>query len=101
MRSAHITRRQAEAALGELDADVSALQEQVATSFDLGFEVDRVVEVVDLELTADERTAMLRFLHDFTDSHRTHSTRRRAGREMLRSLPTRIAPQVAAESEAA
>jgi hypothetical protein len=101
MRPAHITRRQAEAAFGELDTDVSALQEQVATSFDLGFEVDRVVEIVDLELTAEEHAAMLRFLHDFTDTRRAHRTRRRASREMLRALPGRIAPTVAAKSEAA
>jgi hypothetical protein len=101
MRSAHITRRQAEAAFGELDADVSALQQEVATALELSFEIDRVVEVVDLELTAEEQAAMVRFLHDFTDTRRAHRTRRRASREMLRALPGRIVPSAAAEGEAA
>jgi hypothetical protein len=85
MRPAHITRFQAEAAFDGTDADVSALQADVATAYDLAeLRFDHVIEDVELELTADEHTAMLKFLHGDDQAHRT---RRRTGRTALRSLP--------------
>jgi hypothetical protein len=101
MRSAHITRRQAEAAFGGLDADVSALQEGVAMRFDVDGRhgIDEVVESVELVLTAEEQAEMFRFLHGFTDQRRARRTNRRAGRSALRSLSAGVA--VAGTGEAA
>jgi hypothetical protein len=106
MRTAHITRRQAEALADVMDADVSAVQEHAVLSFERAEiesdeHLDHLAQDVDMELTADEHEAMLRFLHDFTDCQSAHRTRRRAGREVLRSLPGQIVPSAAAEIEAA
>jgi hypothetical protein len=62
MRSAHITRRQAEALLDGLDTDdVFAVQEEVVMSSDRAelersAELDRMLEELDRELIAAERT---------------------------------------------
>jgi hypothetical protein len=87
MRSAHITRRQAEAAFDGLDADVSALQGEVAVSFDrYQIEIDRLIEEVDRELAAEERTATVRLIHSFTDRQRAQRACRRANRVVLGRL---------------
>jgi Spy/CpxP family protein refolding chaperone len=106
MRSAHISHRQAEAAHEGFDADVSAAQERAELLFDLtsadGFEfADHAVQGVELELTADEQRAMFDFLHDFTDGRRAHRTRRRSGREALRSLPRLVTAPVVDDTAAA
>jgi hypothetical protein len=88
MRSAHITRRQAEAAFDGLDADVSALQEGVARAFDVdgGYGIDDVGEPVELVLTAREQIEMHRLLHDDTDQAPGWHSSRRAGRLVVRPL---------------
>jgi hypothetical protein len=103
MRSAHITRRQAEAAFGGLDADVSALQEGVATAFDVdgGYGIDEVVESVELVLTAQEQIEMHRFLHEGIDQSRARRSIRRAGRSVLRSLSAGVDATADADEVAA
>jgi hypothetical protein len=90
MRSAHITRRQAEGTFSELDADVTAVQEAAALAFeraklDVSAELDAMAESIEIELTADEQAALHDFLHDFTDQRAASRTTRRARRELLRS----------------
>jgi len=90
MRSAYITRRQAEGAFSELDADVAAVQEAAALVFeraelDMSAELDTMAETIEIELTADEQAALHDFLHDFTDQRAASRTTRRARRELLRS----------------
>ncbi|QFU94077.1 hypothetical protein [Amycolatopsis sp. YIM 10] len=96
MRSAHISRRRAEASCDGFDwDDVSAVQEAAALSFermeiDRDAELDRLAQTTELELTEDEQAAMYAFLHGFNDARRTHRSRRRSGREVLRSLPVQV-----------
>jgi hypothetical protein len=90
MRSAYITRRQAEGTFSELDADVTAVQEAAALAFervelDLDADLDTMAETIEIELTADEQAALHDFLHDFTDQRAASRTTRRARRELLRS----------------
>ncbi|MEV4604908.1 hypothetical protein AB0K15_47140 [Amycolatopsis sp. NPDC049253] len=47
--------------------------------------IDALIEQVDLDLAADEFAAEAAFRCDFTDQRRASRTRRRAGRELLRS----------------
>ncbi|MFI9449209.1 hypothetical protein [Amycolatopsis sp. NPDC052450] len=63
--------------------------------------IDALLEQVDRELAADEHAASAAFLYDFTDQRRASRTRRRAGREALRSLPTRLPITRQAGTEAA
>ncbi|MCU1685762.1 MAG: hypothetical protein JWQ81_6501 [Amycolatopsis sp.] len=103
MRSAHITtRRQAEGSFSVFDADVSDLQEYVATFYDT-YEpsIDQLVEEIDRELAAGRRAESARRLIDLTDRQTPRRTHRRAGRAALRSLPTRVTPLTGAEAEVA
>ncbi|WP_232376380.1 hypothetical protein [Amycolatopsis aidingensis] len=52
-------------------------------------EIERVIEEVDRELVAEERSAMVRVSHDFADPQQARRAARRAGRAVLRSLPVR------------
>lgn len=63
--------------------------------------IDALLEEVDRELAADEHAASAAFLYDFTDQRRATRTRRRAGREALRSLPSRLPISGPAATEAA
>lgn len=96
MRSAHITRRQAEASFDGLDADVSAVQAAAVIGLDYldttgeEREIDALIASVDRELAAEAETAIARVTHSFTDARSAHRTSRRAGRTVLRSLPARI-----------
>jgi hypothetical protein len=97
MRSAHITRRQAEASFDGLDADVSAVQAAAATALDcLSWEgeeereIDALMASVDQKLAAEAEAAIVRVTHSFTDSRSAHRASRRAGRTVLRALPTHL-----------
>ncbi|ASR34033.1 hypothetical protein BAY61_02435 [Prauserella marina] len=109
MRSAHISRRQAEASFDGLDADVFAVQDAAARASDYtGYtdeerEIDALIASVDEELAAATLAASVRVTHSFTDTRRAHRTNRRADRTVLRSLPTRfdLGEVASSESEAA
>jgi hypothetical protein len=101
MRSAHISRRSAEFAYDGTDEfDVLAVQESAALAFDR-LELDTAVEKIELSLTAAELAAMNDYLHDFRDQRGAGRRQRRAGRTVLRSLPTRAPVARVVEGEAA
>jgi hypothetical protein len=88
MRSAHITRRQAEALLDGLaaDEDVFAVQEEEAMRVERD-EVDRLVEEVDRDLAVAPLAESARgHLRGVRPARRA---RRRASRVRVRSLPVR------------
>jgi parvulin-like peptidyl-prolyl isomerase len=64
-------------------------------------ELDRMLEELDRELIAAERTEAARLLVNVTDQRSPRRSRRRAGRSVLRSLPVRLSPSELGESEAA
>jgi hypothetical protein len=88
MRSAHITRRQAEAAFDGLDADedVFALQEEVVMRAERA-EIERLIESVELELASERLAESARVRLDGPRS--ASRARRRSERVALRSLPHR------------
>lgn len=100
MRTAQISRRQAEASF-DVEAsedDIFAAQWWAATSFEREqiareseMEIDRLIEEVDRELAAEARVEGARLLLDLTDQRRPRRARRRAERVALRALPTQIA----------
>ncbi|MFE3175553.1 hypothetical protein ACFXPA_26280 [Amycolatopsis sp. NPDC059090] len=63
--------------------------------------IDALLQEVYGELEAEEHAAEAAFLCDLTDQTRAHRSRRRAGRTVLRSLPTRVQVTAAFEGEAA
>jgi hypothetical protein len=63
--------------------------------------IDALLQDVDRELAADAAAAAAEFRCDFNDQVRTSRSRRRAGREVLRSLPARVQAVTAFEGEAA
>ena len=52
--------------------------------------IDALLEEVDRELAADKFAAEAAYRFDFNDQRRVSRARRRAGREALRALPTRV-----------
>jgi endonuclease/exonuclease/phosphatase family metal-dependent hydrolase len=100
MRPAHTTRRQIEAAFDGLDFDIFAAQEADSVRSERE-EIDRLIEEVDRELMASQRTATVQLTHVFTDQRRARRGNRRSDRTLLRSLPTRLHVTDAARSEAA
>jgi hypothetical protein len=64
-------------------------------------EIDRLLEDVDRELAAQERTEKVQLAHRFTDQVRARRMHRRADREVLRALPVRIEVPPELGSEAA
>ncbi|PXY26733.1 hypothetical protein BAY59_19000 [Prauserella coralliicola] len=97
MRSAHISRRQAEAQFAGMDADyddVFAVQAHVAQHADAVelaelAEVHALLDELDAELEAAEHAALIR-VPRFTDPQRAGRSRRRSERSALRSLPVRL-----------
>jgi len=71
------------------DETVSAVQEEEAMAAEVA-EIDRLIDEVDRELAAQERTESLRLTRRFTDARRMRRARRRADHEVLRTLPTRL-----------
>ncbi|MFI6026381.1 hypothetical protein [Amycolatopsis magusensis] len=91
MRSAHISRRWAEAELDGFDwDDVSGVQEAAALAFER-FEIatdadmDELVQSTELVLTANEQAELNAFLYGTAGARDAHRTRRRTARELLRS----------------
>lgn len=107
MRSAHITRRAAEASFDGMDVDVSAVQAAAATALDyMDYTdeergIDALIASVDRELATAMAAATMRVTHTFTDARRANRSHRRTGRTVLRSLPSRLDVTVASEGEAA
>lgn len=110
MRTAHTSRRQAEASFGYVatEDEVFAVQqgavmgfEHEAVAIESEWEIDRLLEEVDRELVAEERAEGVRLLLDVTDQRRPRRARRRAERVALRALPTRIAVSELIEGQAA
>lgn len=64
-------------------------------------EVDALLESVDRELVADERTETVRITRDTVGQVRARRARRRADRVALRSLPVRLIAVDALEGEVA
>lgn len=101
MRSARISRRQAEAMCDGLvdDYDVLAVQEDIAMLLERD-EIDRYLDDVERSLEQEAREA-----HDrvprFNDRPRAERAHRRADRAVLRALPSRVAVPAEFESEAA
>lgn len=113
MRTGYTTRRQAEAAFEGLDVDendVSARQDGLAAAFsaaELGqssddeADIDRLLEQIDRELAAEQRTESYRITRDFTDQRQARRAHRRAARLALRSLPTQLDSPDSSAGEAA
>ncbi|PRX43846.1 hypothetical protein B0I33_1139 [Prauserella shujinwangii] len=101
MKTGQITDRQAREVVDlAVDVDVCAAQE-VDVRYAERDEIERLIEEVDREIAAEQRTASVRLSHEFTDQRRAWRSVRRAEREALRSLPARLDVAVVAESEAA
>ncbi|SFK52707.1 hypothetical protein SAMN05421835_12370 [Amycolatopsis sacchari] len=92
-----MSRRQAEALFGELDADydeVFAVQGEAARRADAVelaelAELSALLDELDAELEAAEQVAAVR-VPRFIDPQRAGRSRRRVERSVLRSLPTRL-----------
>lgn len=107
MRSAHITRRQAEAMTDGLDTDdVFAVQEEVfmrseRVELERSAETDRLLEQFERELIAAQRAEQARLRVVATGQQGPRRSRRRADRVMLRSLPSRLPMAEVLDGEAA
>ncbi|MGY6656466.1 hypothetical protein ACXIZN_30295 [Amycolatopsis sp. TRM77291] len=105
MRSAHISRRQAEASFDGLEFDVSAVQAAAPMAWDFleytdeEREVDALIASVDAELAAATAAADVRVTHSFTDVRRATRSERRSGRTVLRALPSLLDTTAATSSE--
>lgn len=71
------------------DETVSAVHEEEAMAAEVA-EIDRLIDEVDRELAAQERTESVRVSRAFPDARRMRRARRRADRELLRALPQRL-----------
>lgn len=94
MRSAYMSRRQAEALFDGMDIEfdaVSAVQAEAVVHGDgeLSREVWDLLDGLAAELAADEFAALAR-VPRFTDREHAARTHRRAVRVSLRSLPVRL-----------
>ncbi|HJQ48294.1 MAG TPA: hypothetical protein VJ870_18525 [Amycolatopsis sp.] len=101
MRSAHISRRQAEAHFDGLDDDYDAFafQEHEGLRAERD-EIERYVEDMERALAREEREALSR-VPRFNDRSRVRRAHRRADRTTLRSLPVRLDVTDLLENEAA
>jgi hypothetical protein len=90
MRSAHISRRQAEALFDGLDDDYDAfaVQEHELLGAER-IEIDAYVEDMERALAQEQREAQYR-VPRFNDRMRVRRAHRRADRTVLRSLPVRL-----------
>lgn len=90
MRQARITDPLAVSAVAAVsDETVSAVEREEAMAAEVA-EIDRLIDEVDRELAAQECTESVRLTRAFTDARRMRRARRRADREALRTLPTRL-----------
>ena len=78
------------------DPDISAVEQEEAMRAEQD-EIDRIVAEVDSELAAESRASAARLPRVSRSPRRQRHANRRAGREVLRSLPVRLdAAEVAA-----
>ncbi|WP_199430841.1 hypothetical protein [Qaidamihabitans albus] len=97
MRTETTTGRQARELLDlATDPDISAVQREEEMHAERA-EIDQIIAEVDRELAAEARTEAWRLSREFTDQRRARRASRRAGREVLRALPTRLDVAEAAE----
>lgn len=90
MESAPTPKRQVREVLDlATDPDISAVQKEEDMRRERE-EIDRLIQEVDRELAAEERSAAVRLTHSYTDQRRVQRARRRAEHVALRSLPTRL-----------
>lgn len=68
-----------------LDDDISAVQQEEDMAREQ-FEIDRLIEAVDRELVAGQRTEQSRFAVDASDGQWVRRARRRSQRNAVRSL---------------
>jgi hypothetical protein len=86
MFTSQITDRQAREALWSvLDDDISAVQQEEDMANEIA-EIDRLLESVDRELAAEQRTERARFAVDASDGQWVRRARRRSQRNAVRSL---------------
>jgi len=86
----------AEAVAAVSDETVSAVHEEEAMAAEVA-EIDRLIDEVDRELVQQERTESVRLTRTFADARRVRRARRRADRELLRTLPGRLDASAAEE----
>ncbi|GAA5128868.1 hypothetical protein [Haloechinothrix salitolerans] len=78
------------------DETVSAVEREEAMAAEVA-EIDRLIDDVDRELAAQERTEAVRVSRAFTDVRQVRRARRRADRVALRTLPGRVDVSAAGE----
>lgn len=87
MKTARITDQQAIDAMTRLADDlVSAVVEEEVMAAEVAC-IDRMIDEVDQELAAQERTERVRLSRSYTDQVLAQRARRRAERVALRALP--------------
>lgn len=90
MKFARINHPHASEVLAALGDDVvSAVEKEEAMAAEVA-EIDRLIDEVDRDLAAQERTESVRLTRTFADARRVRRARRRADREVLRALPTHL-----------
>jgi hypothetical protein len=87
MRTAHISRRQAEASFDHAatEDEVFAVQREEDMRSERA-EIDRLLDEVDRELASEQRTERARFAVDASDGQWVRRARRRSQRAAVRSL---------------
>lgn len=101
MKSVKITDPQVSRALAELGDDVvCAVQREEDMAAEIA-RIDALLEEADRDLAREERTESVRITRDVTDQVRARRARRRADREVLRMLPTRLSGADLPSGEAA
>jgi len=101
MKSVRITDPQASRALAVLGDDVvCAVQREEEMAAQIA-QVDALLDEADRELACDERAELVRITRDATDQVLARRARRRADREVLRALPTRLSGAELPSGEAA
>jgi len=89
MRQVRITDPLAAQAVAAVsDETVSAAHEEELMAAEVA-EIDRLIDEVDRDLAAQERTESVRITREVTDQVRARRARRRANRELLRALTSR------------
>lgn len=105
METAQITNQQAREAIELAAVRASVWEDELAgPAYPDGYTeaaVDRLLEEMDRELAEAERTEQVRVTHEFTDQIRARRAHRRAGRVVMRALPSRVAVPTEFEREAA
>ncbi|GAA5115935.1 hypothetical protein [Haloechinothrix salitolerans] len=90
MKSVRITDPVASEALAALGDDVvCAVQREEDMAAEIA-RIDALLEEADRDLACDERAESVRISRVATDQVRARRARRRADREVLRALPTRL-----------